>query len=160
MAAVPDAATQLGDLAALVGEWEGAGRGSWDTRPEFRYREHLTFHFGGKPLLSYVQQTWALDDGRPLHSEQGYFRAVEDGSVELVLAHSIGVVEIGLGAMGPDGLHVRSSEIRLTPTAKAVTALDRRIAVAGDELRYTLDMAMAGGVLRPHLSGALRRIAL
>ena len=55
---------QLGLLSGLIGVWEGEGRGSWDGRPEFHYRERLTFTHAGKPMLAYAQETWALDDGR------------------------------------------------------------------------------------------------
>lgn len=148
---------QLGLLGRLIGAWEGPGQGSWDGRPLFRYRERATFAHGGKPLLSYTQQTWALDDGRPLHSEQGYWRAGEAGSVEIVLAHGIGVVEVELGDWEDHLLRTRSTEMRLTPTAKNVTALTRVFSLDGDVFRYTLEMALDGGPLMPHLSAELRR---
>jgi hypothetical protein len=150
---------QLGQLGRLIGAWEGPGQGSWAGRPSFRYRERATFAHGGKPLLSYAQQTWALDDGRPLHSEQGYWRVGEAGSVEIVLAHGIGVVEVELGEWEHNSLRTRSTEMHLTPTAKNVTGLARVFSLEGDVLRYTLEMALDGGPLMPHLSAELRRSA-
>jgi len=114
---------QLGALAQLIGIWEGEGSGRWAGGDTFHYRERLTFTHAGKPMLAYAQQTWSLDDGRPLHGEQGYWRAGDDGRVELVLAHGIGVVEIETGTWDGGELRLRSTVLEVSPTAKAVTAL-------------------------------------
>lgn len=148
---------QLGVLSGLIGVWEGEGRGSWDGRPEFHYRERLTFTHAGKPMLAYAQQTWALDDGRPLHGEQGYWRATGDGDVELVLAHGIGAVEIELGRWDGGRLELRSTAMQVTPSAKRVTALGRTFILEGGRLRYTLAMSVDGSAPVPHLSAELRR---
>ena len=77
----------------------------------FGYRETLSITHSGKPVLGYVQRTTALDDGRPLHGESGYWRPAPDGGVELVLAHSVGAVGIAVGRWDGDVLRLRSSTV-------------------------------------------------
>src|SRR6058998_1208957 len=81
-------------LAGLVGTWRGEGAGEYPTITPFRYSEEVTFRSTGKPFLAYEQRTWALDDGRPLHSEMGFWRPQPGGGLEVVLAHPTGVVEV------------------------------------------------------------------
>lgn len=146
----------LGRLAALIGRWVGEGRGTAPSG-DFAYREEVTFGHSGKPFLAYSQRTWALDDGRPLHAETGWWRAAPEGRVEVVLAHPIGQAEIELGRFEGTTLRLATSWIQHTPTGKSVTRLERDVTLDGDELRYELRMAMDGGTARFHLSAALHR---
>ena len=147
----------LGRLADLLGDWEGEGRGQWGDGGVFEYREWLHFGHTGKPFVAYAQRTAAADDGRPLHSESGYWRAVVDG-VELAVAHSTGVVEIATGRWEGAVLRLRPHAMRTSPTAKAVTALERDFEIDGDTLRYTLRMTRDESPPRWHLSAALARV--
>ena len=147
----------LGRLAELLGDWEGEGRGQWGGGDIFGYREWLRFAHNGKPFVSYTQRTAASDDSRPLHGESGYWRAGADGSVELVLAHGIGVAEIETGAWDGNTLRLRTASLHTTPTAKPVTALERDFELDGDTLRYTLRMSTTADAPRWHLSGELHR---
>ena len=80
MADAPPLHPQVRPLAFLLGEWQGEGEGSYppDVEP-FRYRETVHFWHAGKPFLAYQQRTAALDDGRPLHTEMGYWRLTTEG---------------------------------------------------------------------------------
>jgi hypothetical protein len=145
-------------LAFLVGTWEGEGAGSYPTIKPFAYRETATFaEVPGKPFLAYGQRTWALDDGRPLHAESGYWRWGDDGLVELVLAHPTGVTEVAVGRAAGTTVAVASSALGLSPTAKPVAALTRVLAVSGGVLRYRLGMAAVGEDLADHLAATLYR---
>ena len=146
-------------LSGLIGNWEGAGQGSWHGGDVFRYREWVRFTHNGKPFLAYDQRTAAQDDGRPLHAESGYWRAVADGNVEVVLAHPIGVVETAVGRWNGHRLALRSASLQTTPTAKHVTSLERDFELSGDTLRYELRMSTDDAPARWHLSGELHRIA-
>lgn len=150
------AEAQLGRLAAFVGEWRGEGKGRWGGA-RFGYREELGFVHAGKPQLAYRQRTRAADDGRPLHAEDGFWR-VADGGVELVLAQSIGIVELGQARWEAGLLRVRASVLLSTPSAMTVTDVERVYAVEGDVMRVSMRMATDGGALRPHLEATLLRV--
>lgn len=150
-------------LAALLGAWQGRGSGEYPTIEPFDYLEEVTFSHVGKPFLVYGQKTRAATDGKPLHAEAGYLRVPQPGHVELVLAHPNGITEIEVGTYTADGtaieLDMTTTHIGLTPTAKQVTALGRRIRVDGDELSYSLQMSAVGQPLQHHLAAVLHRKA-
>ena len=144
-------------LAFLLGTWAGEGTGEYPTIASFGYREEVTFGHAGKPFLSYAQRTWALDDGRPLHAETGYWRMGSPTAVELVLAHPTGIVEVYAGTLNGQSLTLATTNIVTTPTAKRVDALERDVRVEGDSLRYALRMAAVGEPMTHHLSATLQR---
>jgi hypothetical protein len=148
----------LGRLAHLLGDWYGEGEGQWAAGEPFQYHEWVSFGHNGKPFLAYMQRTTAADDGRPLHAEAGYGRALADGSVELAMSHPIGVIEIETGRWEGSLLTLRTASLACTPTAKTVTGLQRDYEIDGDLLSYRLRMATDGGEPRPHLAAALRRV--
>lgn len=148
----------VGRLAMLLGTWVGEGTGGYPTTPDFAYREETVVSHDGKPRLNYRQRTWALDDGRALHSETGFWRPAPGGRVELVLAHGSGVVEVSEGTVDGGRFELSSTAMHGTTTAKEVTALRRVVEVEGDRLRYQLDMAAVGQPLSHHLAAALTRV--
>jgi hypothetical protein len=152
----------LAPLAALLGAWLGEGVGVYPTIDRFAYGEEVAFSHVGKPFLVYRQRTWALDDGRPLHSESGFWRMREGGRLELVLALSTGHVEIGAGQIEAGQIEsgrivAESTSMAGTPSAKQVVAVRRAFEVAGDRLRYSLDMAAVGQPMQRHLDATLVR---
>jgi hypothetical protein len=151
----------LGALSALLGAWAGEGEGRYPTIDPFTYREEVVFGHVGKPFLAYRQATVNLATGLPAHAEAGYLRAIGPGRVELVLAHPTGIVEVSEGEVldQVDGvaLHLVSTAVPLTATAKEVTSVERRISVVGDTLRYQVAMAAVGQPHQHHLSAELHR---
>lgn len=144
-------------IAFLLGTWVGEGEGSYPTIEPFAYGEEVRFWHVGKPFLAYSQRTWALDDGRPLHGEMGYWRPQPGGALEVVLAHPTGIVEVEEGTVRGGALELGTTSVSRTGTAKTVTRLERRISVEGDVLTYEVRMAAVDVPLVRHLVGRLRR---
>ena len=149
-------------LAPLLGTWRGRGQGSYPTIDDFAYAEELVFGHAGKPFLSMVQRSRALLTGEPLHAEAGYLRALGDGTVELTVAQPSGIVEVDVGSVTEtsDGLviELESTQVGLTPTAKSVTAVQRRLHLAGETLVSELWMAAVGEAdLIHHVRSELRQ---
>jgi len=147
-------------LAFLLGTWRGEGTGAYPTITTFGYGEEVRFaEMAGKPFLAYTQRTWALDDGRGLHAEAGYWRPQPGGRLEVVLAHPTGLAEIQQGSVTGGCIELEATSIGHTDSAKPVAALTRRFElVEPDVLRYMVGMAAAGQPLQTHLQAELRRV--
>lgn len=162
----PELHPAVAPLAALLGTWAGEGEGHYPTIEPFAYREEISFVPGpGKPFLAYRQATIRLDTGLPAHAEAGYLRGVGDGRVELVMAHPTGIAELAAGDVTTtttptgDGLvvHLRTTDVVGTSTAKDVRSVERTFTLAGDVLRYDLAMGAVGQDHQHHLSATLHR---
>ncbi len=150
----------LEPVAWLLGKWRGSGTGIYPTISDFSYSEELHFWHSGKPVMAYSSRTSSPDDGRALHAEMGYWRPQDDGSIEVVIAHSFGLTEIMRGTL--DGLTatLESLSFGATPTAKQVEAERRVLRREGDDLHYEMAMAFGGNEIQSHLSADLRRESL
>lgn len=144
-------------LAFLLGRWRGEGRGVYPTIEPFVYGEEIEFSHNGRPFIFYVQKTWNLSDGYPMHSESGYLRPVSANGVELVLAQPSGITEILAGTHSGSGIEMSSTLVGVSPTAKTVSAVKRVISVAGATLSYQLDMAAVGREMNIHLEAQLEK---
>ncbi|MDQ6617534.1 MAG: FABP family protein [Actinomycetota bacterium] len=145
-------------LQFLLGTWAGEGQGHYPTIAPFAYGEEIRVWHVGKPFLAYSQRTWALDDGRPLHSESGYWRPKPDGVVELVIAIPTGHVEIEEGTIDGTTVSLSSRLVGATSSATVVSAVARNLVVADDVLHYVVSMAAVGEPLQEHLTADLRRV--
>jgi hypothetical protein len=150
-------------FAWLIGTWRGEGVGGYPTiDADFRYGEEIVFDCPGKPLLTFQSKSWALEDGRPMSLQSGFWRPTSPTEVEVVLSLGSGLVEVFYGNLvaGPAGEHVEivSDVIVRTHSAKEVTVDRRMYAVRGGQLMYAQDMAAVGQPLQPHLSATLDRL--
>lgn len=146
----------IAPLGFLLGSWMGEGKGFYSTISAFEYGEELRVSHVGKPVLAFTQRTWSLEDGRPLHSETGFWRLVDATRVELVVAHPNGHAEVAEGELRGTSISVASISMSPTSTAKRVDSIERDIRVDGETMTYDLRMAAMGRPLDGHLQAELR----
>jgi hypothetical protein len=145
-------------LVGLVGTWTGYGHGEYPTIEPFDYEETVEFTHAGTPSLTYSQRTRNRSDGRPLHAESGFWRMAGPTSVELMVAHPTGIVEIAEGPMEGAVVRLRSTTVAGSSSAKDLTEIERDITIGVDSLRSALRMTAVGQPLTLHLTSELRRI--
>jgi THAP4-like, heme-binding beta-barrel domain len=158
----PDMLPQVIPVSWLLGTWRGVGVGGYPTVEEFRFGQELTFsELPGKPFVHHMSRSWLLDDEgdevRPLAQETGYWRPEADGSLELVLTHPTGFVEIYLGRADGAKIELQTDVVGRTQTAKEYTAGHRLYGLVDGSLLWAYDMAAMGQPLQPHLSATLKR---
>jgi hypothetical protein len=149
---------ELAPVAAFIGTWRGEGHGTYPTIADFAYGEEIRLLAAGRPFLVYEQRTWALDDGRPLHAEAGYWRPKPEGRIELLVAQATGMVEVDEGTIDDGRVRVASRAVASAATGPVVTSIERDLRVVGDEMRYELRMEAVGQPLLVHLEATLRRV--
>lgn len=157
-----DLAPECVPLAWLLGTWRGVGLGQYPTIEDFRFgQEVVVGHTPGKTYLAHESRSWLLDEAgnlvRPLARESGWWRPARDGSVELLLSHPTGYVEIWLGQVTGTKIELRTDLVARTATAKDYTAGHRLYGHVEGDLLWTFDMAAVGQPLQNHLSARLRR---
>lgn len=147
----------LAPLSYLLGRWRGEGDGGFPTINSFRYGEEVTFSHSGKPVIAYTQKTWKLDSGEPMHTESGYWRPKPDGSIEVVIAQSTGLVEVQKGTYDAENKVIKlKSEV--VGNASKVKEITREFVVANGTLSYVVQMATHLNSLQPHLKAVLSKL--
>ena len=146
----------------LLGTWEGAGVVGYPTIESANFGQEITFGHNGKPFLSYSSRTWLLDEdgtiGRPLAAETGYWRPQPDGTIEVLLAHPTGILELYLGEIAGTKIEMATDAVVRTSSAKEVTAGKRLYGLVEGDLAYAYDMAAVGQPLQPHVSARLKQV--
>jgi hypothetical protein len=166
----PDLHPACLSLLPLVGVWRGEGQVVYPTiGGPFSFGQQLIFAHDGRPFLSYTSQAWLLDgEGnvvRPAARETGFWRPSADDTIEVLIVHATGIMEIFYG--GPRGTtawELATDAVVRTQTAKQVNASRRLYGLVdaesgGKDLAYVDERAMVGEPMQPHLSAQLARIA-
>lgn len=144
-------------LSYLLGTWKGEGEGGFPTINSFKYGEQLTFSHSGKPVIAYTQKTWKLASGEPMHAESGYWRPKPDGSIEVVIAQSTGLVELQRGNYDAEKMVV-NLQSEVVGNASKVKEITRTFEIVNNELSYVVQMATNLVTLQPHLKATLRKL--
>jgi hypothetical protein len=152
-------------LLPLVGVWRGTGEAVYPTIDgPYHYGQQITFAHDGRPFLSYEARAWLLDpDGkviRPAARETGWWRPQPDDSIEVLIAHASGILELYYGApRNQTSWEINTDLVTRTVTAKEVTAAQRLYGIVNDgDLAYVEERAMVGQPLQPHISAHLTRV--
>jgi hypothetical protein len=152
-------------LLPLVGVWRGEGEVNYPTiEGPRKFAQQLTIAHDGRPFLFHEARSWLLDDEgnviRPAAREAGFWRPQADDSIELLLTHSSGILELFYGTTrGQTSWQLATDAVVRTSTAKEVTGAQRLYGlVANGDLGYVEERAMVGQPLQPHASAVLRRV--
>jgi hypothetical protein len=149
-------------LAWLLGGWRGNGEGDYPTIEKFTWGQELIFQQDGRPFFHYMARSWVTDaEGnkvRDAAQETGFFRCHDNGEVELLLTHNIGISELWHGRVDGARLQLTTDAVMRASTAKEVTAGQRMYGLVEGDLWYAMDMAAVGQELQPHLWGKLVRL--
>jgi THAP4-like, heme-binding beta-barrel domain len=163
----PELNDALLGLLPLVGVWRGEGEVVYPTiEGPFHFGQQITVAHDGRPFLSWEARSWLLDGPggavvRPAAREVGWWRAQEDGTIELLLAHHTGIIELYYGASRTQtSWELQTDAIARTSSAKEVNGATRLYGIVDDgDLAYVEERAMVGQPLQPHTSARLHRIA-
>jgi hypothetical protein len=161
----PDLHERCLSLLPLIGVWRGEGEIVYPTIDgPIRYGQQITFAHDGRPFLCYEARSWLLDaDGavsKLATREVGWWRPQADDTIEVLLTHSTGIVEIFYGAPRTQTSWEFGTDIVMrTATAKEVNAAQRLYGLVNNgDLAYVEERAMMGQPMQPHASCQLRRV--
>jgi hypothetical protein len=161
----PDLHDALLGLLPLVGVWRGEGEVVYPTIDgPYRFGQQIVFAHDGRPFLSYETRSWILDaEGRvvrPAARETGFWRAQPDRTLEVLIAHATGIVEVFYGhALTQTSWEIATDAVVRTATAKEVVGSTRLYGIVGGDLAYVDEREMVGQPRQPHLSAHLTRVA-
>ena len=150
-------------LAWLIGRWAGNGHGEYDGIEPFQFGQEIIFQQDGRPFIHYMSRSWITDaEGnhvREAAQETGFIRPQEDGTIEWVLTHNLGYVEIWYGELHPEQprFEVVTDAVARTATAKEYAGGKRLYGYVNGDLLYAFDMAAMGKDLQPHTHAQLQR---
>ncbi|WP_020669451.1 FABP family protein [Amycolatopsis nigrescens] len=153
-------------LLPLVGVWQGEGEVNYPTiEGPRRLVQRVTISHDGRPFLHHEARSWLLDDDgnviRPAARETGWWRPQPDDSLELLLAHNTGIIELFYGATGGQtSWELGTDAVVRSASAKEVTGAKRLYGIVNNgDLGYVEERAMVGEPMQPHVSVYLHRVA-
>lgn len=150
-------------LAWMVGRWEGTGKSSYPDTEDREFAQQIEISHNGDNYLHYLSQTFETDaEGspvRPLEMETGFWRPSQDGSLEVVMCHQAGYVEVWYGHISGAKIELATDAVMRTPTAADYTAGQRLYGNVEGDLLWTFDRAAGGHPLQSYQWGRLRRVS-
>jgi len=148
-------------IAWLLGTWHGNGHGDYPTIEAFDFEQECIFTHDGRPFFHYLSRAWIVDANgdrvRDAAIETGFLRPKADGSLEWLLTHNTGFVEIWHGTAGGAKVEITTDAVARTETAKEYVGGHRLYGLVEGDLLYAFDMAAMGQELQPHTWGRLVR---
>ncbi len=154
---------QCAPLAWMVGRWAGNGHGEYPTIENFSFGQEIVVQQDGRPFLHFMSRAWIVDaEGefvREAAQETGFIRPQADRTLEIVMTHNLGYVEIWHGEIHPDQprFEIVTDTVARTATAKQYDGGKRLYGYVEGDLLYAFDMAAMGQELQPHTHARLTR---
>lgn len=151
-------------LLPLVGVWRGGGEVVYPTiEGPYRFGQQLVVCHDGRPFLRYESRGWLLDEAgeviRQAARETGFWRPRPDDTIELLVAHATGILEIYYGRpRNQTSWELATDVVVRTSSAKEVTAAQRLYGIVDGDLAYVEERAMVGQPMQPHVSARLNRV--
>lgn len=150
-------------IAWLIGRWQGNGHGSWPDQGSFEFGQQIDFATNQGPYLHYLSQTWTLDpEGQPdtpLSMETGFWRPLEDGTLEVVLTSPEGWAEVWAGRLQGATVDLTTDVVARTTTAQlAYTGGHRLYGNVEGDLMWAFDRATTTVELQPYMWARLARV--
>lgn len=153
-------------LLPMVGIWRGTGMfGNDPAGGPAQFGQQIVISHDGRPFLRYESVTWLLSPAGEVNGpgsrELGWFRPQPDGSVELLVAHAEGRIEVFYGrAQSVASWALSTDGVWRTPSGPPVIGATRLYGITADgKLAYVEERAHEDIELAPHASAALDRIA-
>lgn len=161
----PDLHPGLLGLLPLVGVWEGEGEGHNPlTGEDYPFGQQIIVSHDGGNYLSWQSRSWVLDeDGqyvRPDLRESGFWRIGDDDTIELLLTHAEGSIELYYGRPLNQTSWNLTTDVTIRTETGAHTGAAKRLygLVPDGDLAYVEERLDPDGELTPRLSAKLTRV--
>lgn len=161
----PDLHPGLLGLLPLVGVWEGEGEGHNPlTGDDYRFGQQIIVSHDGGNYLCWQARSWVIDDDgeyvRPDLRESGFWRIGDDDTIELLLTHAEGSIELYYGRPLNQTSWNLTTDVTIRTETGAHTGAAKRLygLVPDGDLAYVEERLDTDGDLTPRLSAKLARV--
>ncbi|MEZ5210998.1 FABP family protein [Gordonia sp. (in: high G+C Gram-positive bacteria)] len=161
----PDLHPGLLGLLPLVGVWEGEGEGHHPlTGDDYAFGQQIIVSHDGGNYLSWQSRSWVLDENgdyvRPDLRESGFWRIGDDDTIELLLTHAEGSIELYYGRPLNQTSWNLTTDVTIRTETGAHTGAAKRLygLVPDGDLAYVEERLDGEGDLTPRLSAKLKRV--
>ena len=161
----PDLHPGLLALLPMVGVWEGEGEGHHPlTHDDYRFGQQIIVSHDGGNYLCWQSRSWVIDSGgayvRPDLRESGFWRIGDDDTIELMLTHAEGSIELYYGRpLNQTSWNLTTDVTIRTETGQHTGAAKRLYGLVPDgDLAYVEERLDGEGELTPRLSAKLTRV--
>ena len=160
----PDLHPLCTGLLPLIGVWRGRGEMiEAGGESGVAFGQQIVFAHDGGPFVSYESRTWLLDADTitgPGPRESGFWRPQTDGTLEVLIVHSTGLVTPFYGnARNLTSWEMETWALVRTETAPTVEKSVRLYGVVQGELAYVDEREHVEHGMAPFASARLGRIA-